>query len=166
MDEFLEQIEASCQAGHLYVALFCSLALPDICGAISSSDGTAKSHKYKNWFDKYIMPKYGGNFDGSNCYAFRCSILHQGKIRHRNLGYERVIFLAPIDNSQRIMHNNILNDALNLDLVEFCNDIVDGVRTWMQDESQNPWFQKNVETVLRRYKGGLPQYVTGVDIYC
>ena len=54
MDEFLDEIAASCKAGNFYVTLFCCLALPDICGAISSADGTANGRKYKAWFDTYV----------------------------------------------------------------------------------------------------------------
>lgn len=166
MDDLLEQIEASYDAGHLYLALFCTLALPDICGAISSPDGVTTGVRYREWFDKHVAPKYQGIFDGSNCYAFRCAVLHQGKAEHRNLGYERVVFLAPADRAQYFMHKNILNDALNLDLIEFCNDIVDGVRQWMRTASADPSYQKNMATFLKRHKGGLPKYVIGTDVYC
>lgn len=165
MDELLDQIEASYKLGHFYVALFCCLVLPDICGAISSADGTARGQRYKDWFDKYVAPKYDGNFDGGNCYAFRCAALHQGKSEHQNLGYKRVIFLAPTDGAQAFMHNNVLNDALNVDLVEFCKDVVSAVRQWMHDEASNPDFQKNMATVLKRYKGGLAPYISGADVF-
>ena len=165
MNELLEQIETACDTGHLYLALFCSLTLPDICGAISSPDGLATGPRYKEWFDKFIAPKYDGLFDGSNCYAFRCSTLHQGKAEHRNLGYDRVLFLAPLPGGECVMHKNILNDALNLDLVLFCKDLVNGVRDWVATESHQPDFQKNINTVLRRYPGGLSPYIIGVDVY-
>lgn len=165
MDEFLDQIEASCKAGHLYPALFCSLALPDICGAISSADGTANGSRYIAWFNEYVSPKYSGNFDGSNCYAFRCAALHQGKTEHRNLGYERIVFLAPVEGNPCVMHNNIFNEALNLDIVEFSRDIISAVRQWMQNESGNPAYQKHMAAFLRRHEDGLPQYVLGADLF-
>lgn len=165
MDEFLNEIEVSCKAGHFYITLFCCLALPDICGAISSDDGIANGQKYKDWFDTYVTPKYGGNFDGGNCYAFRCAALHQGRSTHKNLGYTRIIFLAPTTASQSRMHNNVLNDALNLDIVEFCRDIICAVRTWIRCEAPNSAFQRNMATFLRRYRGGLAPYIEGVDVF-
>lgn len=163
MNELLQQIEASYKTGQLYLALFSTLTLPDICGAISSDNGMATGQKYKDWFDKFVSHKYRGMFDGSNCYAFRCAALHQGKAEHKNLGYERVVFLAPDNNC--VLHLNILNDALNLDLVTFCSDVINGVREWMAGECECANFQKNMPSLLKRHVGGLPPYVTGTDVY-
>ena len=165
MDEFLDEIEASCKAGYFYVTLMCCLALPDICGAISSDDGLASGQKYKAWFDTYVAPNYEGNLDGSNCWAFRCAALHQGKSTHKNLGYSKILFLAPTDDNKFCMHNNILNDALNLDIGEFCHDIIAAVRNWMCSEKSSRAFQRNMATFLKRHKGGLASYVTGVDVF-
>lgn len=166
MEELLTQIEDSCRQGYLYLALFCAVALPDVCAAISAPDGLATGPRYKEWFDKYVAPKYGGNFDGDNCYAFRCGVLHQGRAEHKHLGYERVVFVAAEDAEHRRLHNNILNNALNLDLVRFCEDIVGGVREWMRCESAGIDYQRNMAAVLKRHEGGLEKYVLGVDIYC
>lgn len=165
MEEFLDQIEASCEIGHFYLALFCCLALPDICGAISSDDGIANGQRYKDWFDAYVAPNYGGSFDGSNCYAFRCAALHQGRSDHKNLGYTRIVFLVPTGTNQPCMHNNVLNDALNLDVTEFCHDIVGAVRTWMRCEASHPAFQRNMATFLKRHRGGLAPYIVGADVF-
>lgn len=165
MEEFLEQIEKAMENGQFYLALFCSLTLPDICGAISSENGEANNKKYKDWFDKYISPKYDGNFDGNNCYAFRCAALHQGRTEHKKLNYKRIIFIDPVSSSEVIMHNNILNDALNIDTREFCKDIIQGVRDWLNENSKNSKFQKNYSTFLRRHKGGIKHYISGVDVF-
>jgi hypothetical protein len=58
MRDFLDQIEASLDANLYYVALFVSLAVPDICGTIDSDNGQATKGKYIQWFDKYITPRY------------------------------------------------------------------------------------------------------------
>ena len=165
MEEFLDEIEACYKTGHFYLALFCCLALPDICGAISSDDGIANGQKYKAWFDAYVAPKYGGTFDGSNCYAFRCAALHQGRSAHKNLGCTRILFLAPTDAKKLYMHNNVLNDALNLDVGEFCHDMISAVRTWMRCEASNSNFQRNMATFLKRHRGGLAPYIVGVDVF-
>lgn len=165
MDEFLDQIELACTSGNFYLALFCCLALPDICGAISSPDGRATGARFATWFDKYVAPRYDGNFAGSNCYVFRCAALHQGRSKHEKLGYERVLFLAPTAGTGVIMHNNVLNDALNLDVSEFCTDVIRGVRQWLQDEETNPDVQNNLAVFLKRHEGGLEPYIVGADVY-
>lgn len=166
MDEFLEQIEAAINANQFYLALFCCLALPDICGAISSADGVAVGGRYREWFDRYVSPRYEGNLDGSNCYAFRCAVLHQGRVEHKNLGYRRIIFVDPNTAHGVTMHNNVLNDALNIDARQFCIEIIQGVRQWLEENSENANFKKNYETFLKRRKGGLEAYITGVDVFC
>lgn len=131
MDELLDQIESSLKNGEFYLALFTSLALPDMCGALGSKNGRANNNRYRAWFDKYVGPKYPWMFDGSNCYALRCSILHQGRAKHKDLGYSRVLFIDPSSAPGLVLHRNILNDALNLDIRIFCHDMVAGARAWL-----------------------------------
>jgi hypothetical protein len=50
MNDYLNQIQASIDANLYYMALFASLALPDICGAIDSKNGQATASKYMAWF--------------------------------------------------------------------------------------------------------------------
>ncbi|MDI6742890.1 MAG: hypothetical protein QMD11_09125 [Smithella sp.] len=165
MKEFLEQIRETLDSGQFYLALFCCLALPDICGAISSEDGLASGSKYKAWFDRYVSPKYNGNLDGSNCYAFRCAALHQGRAEHNNLGYRRILFIDPVSSPEIQMHNNILNDALNLDVRLFCADILESVQQWIKESSNNEVFKRNYSVFLQRHEGGLPPYISGVDVF-
>lgn len=165
MEEFLDQIQIAIDNGQFYLALFCCLALPDICGAISSQDGLATGHRYKEWFDRYVSLKYNGNFDGSNCYAFRCAALHQGRSKHKNLGYKRILFIDPASSPGTRMHNNILNDALNIDTRDFCTDVIEGVRQWIGEHSRDQIFERNYAAFLKRYRGGLPPYIYGVDVF-
>jgi len=165
MEEFLDQIEAACTSGSFYLPLFCSLTLPDICGAMSSPDGQASRPKYIAWFDRYVAPRYDGNFDGAKCYAFRCAALHQGRSAHMHLGYKRVLFIDPGANCVSELHNNVLKDTLNLDVSQFCSDVIGGVRQWLRDESANQDLQRHLSAFLKRYPGGIASYIVGVDVY-
>ena len=165
MDELLTQIESSLKNGDFLLALFICLAMPDICGALGSKNGQANGNRYKAWFDKYVSNKYHGNLDGSNCYAFRCSALHQGRAKHKNLGYSRILFADPTSASVPIMHNNVLNDALNIDVRNFCQDIVEGVRAWIKDMVSDTNYNVHYPHFLQRYKGGLPPYISGTDVF-
>lgn len=165
MEEFLDQIEKAMDSGLFYLALFCCLALPDICGAISSENGVANRNKYKAWFNKYVAPKYHGFLDGDNCYAFRCAAIHQGRASHEGLGYDRILFVDSHSNPELWMHKNVLNGVLNLDTRSFCSDIIEGVRQWIADGSQDEAFKRNYITFLRRHKKGLDPLVSGVDVF-
>ena len=57
MNDFLLQIREGLNKNLYLLSLFSALAIPDICGAMSSENGEANAEKYKAWFDKYIALK-------------------------------------------------------------------------------------------------------------
>ena len=131
MKDFLGQINAAVGAGLFYVALHSALALPDICAALESPSGTTSGERYADWFDRFVANKYtvGPNKEpsltGDQCYQFRCALLHQGRLQpDRAQGYSRMFFLEP--NGGLIMHNNVMGDALNIDVRIFCGDLIAG----------------------------------------
>lgn len=73
MRDVLNQMKAANGAGLYYVALFSALAIPDICGALESQDGTANGQRYRAWFDRWVSPKYsffgGTSLTGDVCYT-------------------------------------------------------------------------------------------------
>ena len=58
MKDLISQIQAAVNGHSYYLALYASLTLPDICGAMESDDGQATGAKYIAWFDKYVAQKY------------------------------------------------------------------------------------------------------------
>ncbi|MDR5659020.1 hypothetical protein RH915_05920 [Serpentinicella sp. ANB-PHB4] len=107
--------------------------MPDICGALSSENGQASREKYKEWFNKYVGKKYKEVLDGEDYYYFRCSLLHQGSSQHPKNIYERYIFTEPSETSGNILHCNVLNNALNIDVRIFYEDILNAVETRLKD---------------------------------
>jgi hypothetical protein len=163
MRDFLDQIRQSLTVNLYYIALFASLAVPDICGAIGSTDGKATSSKYIEWFDKYVAPKYNGMFTGADCYYFRCSALHQGSSQHPKGTYSRILFVEP-SATTNIFHSNILNDAFNIDVRIFCNDIVSGALDWLKMHETTELYKINYDMFMRRYPRGLSPYIVGVPV--
>lgn len=162
MENLLSQVEVSVNSETYLLGLFVALALPDICGALESSNGRASGNRYKAWFKKWVSPKYDGLLTGEQCYAYRCGVLHQGRGMHEKLGYSRIIFIEP--NDRVTMHRNILNDALNIDLKIFCHDITQSVREWLETIQQNQNFQKNYLHFMKRYEDGIPPYIGGIPV--
>src|ERR1700693_5482967 len=111
MRDILAKTRAANTAGLYYVALFSALALPDICAALESPDGEAKGDRYIAWFDRHAA---SGFLTGETAYYFRCAMLHQGKTGHPK-GYSKIVFVEP-GASGTVFHNNVMNDALNLDV--------------------------------------------------
>lgn len=163
LDDHLAQIQQASAAGLYYVALFSALALPDICGALESTDGMATGSRYAAWFDKNVAPRYHGFLDGETCYRFRCSLLHQASTQHPKSQYSRILFVEPTATSN-VFHNNILNDALNIDVRLFCQDMVESVSAWLTTAQNLPEFVANQAKCVRRYPGGLKPYIVGMPV--
>lgn len=165
MKDLLDQIDAAVRGRLYYVALFAALALPDICGALESEDGLANKARYVDWFNRYVAPRYTGSrgttLTGEDAYYFRCSMLHQGRTQHASSGYSRILFVEP---SSNVFHNNVLNDALNIDIRIFVADIINGVNAWLPTVQSSAFFQKNYDTFVRRYPDGIPPYIVGIPV--
>lgn len=163
MKDFLEQIQAGLRANLYYLSLFAALAVPDICGAIGSVNGVAHRNKYKDWFGKYVAHKYKWCLTDEDCYFFRCSLLHQGSSQHPKSGYSRVIFVEP-SATTNIFHCNIMNDALNIDVRIFCNDIIEGAKVWLQQYERTELYKNNCGKFMSRYPNGIAPYIVGVPV--
>ena len=161
MQELLNQLRAIANAELYYAALFPALALPDICGALEAPDGIATGTRYADWFDRNLGPLYRGFLSGRDCYLFRCSLLHQGRARPQGGNYSRILFLEP---GPMIVHRVVINDALNIDVKSFCNDIASAVEAWLPQASTQPHFAANMANFVTRYPNGLPPYIIGVPV--
>jgi len=167
MKDILAQIRQANDAGLYYVALFAALALPDICGALESTDGQANGERYARWFDTHVSPRYraGGQttVTGEDAYRFRCSMLHQGRTSHPQARYSRILFVEP-GVSGMILHNNVLNGALNIDVRIFVTDILEAVDAWLPSAELTPEYQANRPLFVTRYPNGLPPFIAGVPV--
>lgn len=167
MRDVLNQIRAANEAGLYYVALFSALAIPDICGALESQDGTANGQRYRAWFDRWVAPKYsffgGTSLTGEVCYYYRCAALHQGRATHQKMQYSRIIFVEPGSHGI-MMHNNVMNDALNIDVRRFCEDVISSCEDWLVAVAADPAVQQNLVSSMQRYPQGLAPYIVGIPV--
>jgi hypothetical protein len=161
MRDLLQQIEDGLRANLYYLSLMAALAIPDMCAALSSPDGQTTGARYADWFDQNVAPKYGGNLDGQTCYQFRCSLLHQGTTQHPKSKYSRIFFVEP---SKRVLHNNVFDDALNVDVRIFCGDLITSANTWLVANENTANYQNNLAKFIRRHPNGLPPYIIGLPV--
>jgi hypothetical protein len=159
---FLEQIERSASLKLYYVAIMASLAIPDIGAAAESHDGNTNGKKYIKWFDMYAAPKYHGfhgqNLTGKECYSIRCSMLHQGQMRHDgSSNYSGIIFreipqaVAPV--SIFITQDKIL-------LIEpkaFCTNMVHAAYDWLEAMHANEYFKANSKNFMTLFSLSFPE---------
>jgi hypothetical protein len=169
MRDLIQQVRVAADSRSYYLALFASLALPDICGALGAPDGQASRARYVAWFDRHVAPRYAPSFGarsfltGEDAYYYRCSVLHQGSSQHPKSSYSRILFLEP-GATGVLLHNNVMNDALNIDVGRFCHDILDGVEEWLEGAEADPTYKKNSSQFLRRFPEGLAPYIVGVPV--
>lgn len=162
MESILEEIDKALDAGLYYLAIAMALTIPDICAALESPSGKTSGPKYKAWYNANLAGIYP-NITDEDCYSLRCGVLHQGRLGHSNMQYGRILFTLP--NSQNnYFHNNILNDALNLDAMQFCNDVISCTRLWYDRKKDDPVIKNNLPNLVQLRPQGLAPYMVGVPL--
>lgn len=156
MENLLKSVRQNLDTDNWYSALILSLTLPDICGGLENKPQGNK--RYSDWFEKYLNNKYAGFLSGDDCYALRCSFLHEGtnnieKQRVRRV-LDQFIFL-PRGSHLISISKSILGDPkydnksiLQMSVERFCLDIVAAVEVWMKDNQNNQTVQNNLKNML------------------
>lgn len=159
VQEYADAISSSIAEKNWFSALFVALSIPDICGYLESPNEPTGS-RYEKWFQKYVSARYSMRtppnyehhqfFLGSDCYALRCALLHQGQEAISDRRAEEVInrfhFVAPPDD--RIVHCHRLNDGLQLQVDIFCQDILSGLMQWTEDVASDELIQSRMQKTL------------------
>jgi len=164
MEDILNEIDRGLDARVYQLSLAWALCLPDICGALQSEDGQASKRKYINWYNEYVNQKFNGKLTAEDCYYFRCSFLHQGTTEHEKSNYKKILFVEPHATSG-LLHNNVLEGALNIDVRIFCNNILDSVREWLLEIEGSETYKRNIQKTFRRYPNGIKPYIVGIPVY-
>ncbi len=160
MQDIVDAIRKNLRDRNYYAALFMTIMLPSICGALESDDGEDSRAKYIGWYNRYIDDLM---LKGEDCYALRCSLLHQGRTTHRSSSFSRVLFTYPHP-SGTTLHNNSINGALNLDIPLFCERVVRAVERWQTEVENTANYQRNIADTIRLYPNGLPPFIVGLPV--
>jgi len=59
-------------------------------------------------------------------------------------------------------HCNVFNNALNLDIPMFCEDMIDGVEAWFALKKTDENVQRNLANLVQLHPNGLSPYLPGV----
>ncbi|MFY9264355.1 MAG: hypothetical protein WAO61_02865 [Solirubrobacterales bacterium] len=167
MRDYFDQVRAAANSDLYFLALGGALTIPDMCAAMEANDGRSTGGRYKAWFQKHVSPKYVAagmpSLSGEDAWGFRCSFLHQGRLQPHHGVYRRVLFVEPRD-SGIVLHNNVINDALNLDAGRFVLDVVESADAWIGTAEQSKVFGNNFANFMQRYPNGLLPYIAGVPV--
>lgn len=150
MNRFTNAIRKAIQNENWFAGLFLALCMPDICGSLEEPN-TSVGQRYKNWFNSYLFQKYSSMFSADDCYYFRCSCLHQGLNSHNKLPQDRIHFVPPPPRNN-IVHLNMLNNVLQMQIDIFCIDIADAVDIWNEKIAKNnPDIQSKINELIQIY---------------
>ena len=158
MDKIIASIRKALSDKNHHAALFVALTLPDICAALEH--GSATGARYAAWFETNL-PDYKGFLSGRDCYALRCSLLHQGKddISEQRIRevLEHYVFL------ESGAHCNLFADIsingedlsfLQLNAAAFCEDLCRAAETWISSVSSNTDIRNRLKSTIKIHKPG------------
>ncbi|KKU80453.1 MAG: hypothetical protein UY05_C0007G0005 [Candidatus Peregrinibacteria bacterium GW2011_GWA2_47_7] len=164
MKKILDSIRKSLDSKNYHSALVLSLIVPDICGKLEDSNKSS-SKRYPEWFNKYLGKKYDNWLSGNDCYALRCSFLHEGSGNTENqrrakdvLDY--IVFTPEGGHCQRLSHCRFGDkrydgkEILKLSTSRFCQDIIEATNKWLDDVKNNKIIQGNIAEMLDIHEGG------------
>lgn len=158
MNETIEEIRAALKEGLFSLALTGTLAAIDVCGALESENGRSTGERFKTWSDNNLRHQFP-TLRPEDLWKMRCGLLHQGRLEAKE--YSSILFALPNDKGVHI-HNNTINDALNLDLVTFCNTVLDAIEAWWNlNATREP---SNAKFLIRRRTNGLMPIMDGVTV--
>lgn len=147
MQQYLESIKLSLETKNYFGAIAMALTLPDICASVEYEGEGQNSVKYSKWFNKYLADTFTQIFHDQDlsvvifgaqeCYAARCSFLHQGThvIKgQRSLNYAYTPTVSSVNftsiDKGKYQRNG---DILFLDVNFFCEAVINAVDNWMKE---------------------------------
>jgi hypothetical protein len=162
MKPFTDAVRAAVRQQNWYAALALALTLPDICADLENPKNKKSEERYVKWWKTYLSDNAGlptegklmtGGLSGNDCYALRCSFLHQGLSDVTAQSARRVVshFRFSIPTGSFIHLNNV-NGATQLQVDIFCEDICKGVEQWERKKLlQDPKIQERAKKMLIIY---------------
>lgn len=160
MKRFINSIRLSLESANWYSALTTALTLPDVCGRLDTpNEGVGQ--RYKRWFSEWMLHNYkhevGADreevtfLSGSDCYALRCSYLHEGgsDITQQNAreALSNFHFITPPPKGS-VVHCNKFDDALQLQVDIFCNEMADAADRWFESVQGDEKIMSRIEALL------------------
>ncbi|MBD2208213.1 hypothetical protein H6G33_38195 [Calothrix sp. FACHB-1219] len=182
MRELLNQIEESLNHKFYYLSLITALTVPDIAAKLESTVKEEVGVRYTRWFNTYVrhqtskrinkkfnlsLPLKLSQLTGEDCYYFRCSLLHEGSSESQRSSYKKILFVEP-DTCNFKGHDCTQTSEsgtyLLIDVKEFCIDIIEGTKEWLDKVEETEPYKTNYEKFIRRYPNGYPPIVIGCPV--
>jgi hypothetical protein len=158
MQNIINSIREAIKNRNWYAALIVSLTLPDIC--VTLTDGKTNGDKYAEWFENNLS-QYNGYLSGNDCFALRCSLLHQGKDdisdQRKRKVLEHYVFLTSGSHCNLIrdcFFNGIKKSFLQLNVGNFCGDICNAAQVYLDKIASDPSAVKRIRETIEIHEPG------------
>lgn len=157
IENILNDISLARNNGAYISALSLALTLPNILSNIEFNKKTTRA-EYVNWFNRWVYKYYeqpesdnefinrgiaATKFDGENCYALRCSLLHSGNTDLKdNKGKIDIFVLCTSDMSPHIgdayvcdvSTNSASNVYVSLNVVGLIDALLAGAKEYISEK--------------------------------
>jgi hypothetical protein len=176
------EIEKAINSKLYYLAIAVALSIPDICACLEfdpDNPRRANQDTYAEWCDRNLQGRFN-NLTGVDIYRLRCGVLHFGHFGHPKASFNRVMFIGP-ESAFRVQRDIIATVApdvhfggvsaaelrmvgkvLQVDLIYFCQAIMDAATQWIVSKESDPFVQRNLPNLVRYRPEGLPPFSIGV----
>jgi len=156
----LNEINKAATNGLPFLAVTMTVALPDICVSLMSSNGESDGNCYKKWCSENLGPEFS-YVTGEDLWSMRCGVLHNGRLGGMKHGVKRVIFVLPGNVN---MADNIIYDAYIYSVESFCRNFTDAVHVWFEQNRENETVKANLPRLMQYRVGGLSPYIKGPTV--
>lgn len=157
MEELIAQIRAASAQGLYYLALYGTLTLPDLCGALGSQNGRASGPKYKRWLRENVPAQAA---EAEEIYGLRCSLMHQGHSTPK--GSFPVAFMAPGAGQLHNLSTVVGEDRVGwLSIEIFVEEVTAAAENWLREFGDSQTVKRNLEKFARLRPEGLGRHVKG-----
>ncbi|GAA4878741.1 hypothetical protein [Ferrimonas pelagia] len=154
MDRFTSAVRKNIESKNWYGALFLALTMPDICGKLAYPEIEFAGQRYKKWFDANLAEVNKANIMGNevvfltatDCWALRCSLLHQGTDNITDQRAQEII--SKFEFTTMGMHRIKINSVLTLNVASFCEEICQSVENWFNSVSDDTDIQESISKII------------------
>lgn len=169
LDWLIKDMQQCVNAELLFPALFVAISLPDICAGLESPNGQTSGAKYKEWYNRYLLPIFTMEvpdpseetytpgepmpmkevviLDAEDCYKFRCRLLHQGWSSSLNGRRSGITFGL----SKTVVLHKVIDTSTNsvsISIPDFCNDMEDAVKAWLAEKRGCEHVESNMQKAV------------------
>lgn len=161
LQTLVDQTRKALDANLYYLSLIGALTIPDIAGALGSDGGKATGKLYAGWYEDWVRPRLLESrgrinpLSGTDCYAFRCSLLHQGRsLKYNSPKKMHIMFIEPPYPNYQIHYCMVRNEAMQIQLDAFVEEVLTGCELWLNFVKETDPFEKNYQKFARRHANG------------